>query len=202
MIGREISFFPAQFSTLLLAYDKTDFVKFIHNVPAVGTTVFAPSNPAWERLGIRANAFLFNTDKGKKYLKALLKYQVVVNTTLYTDEVYYGDDKDEEKLADAGHEHFELKTLLDGKSLGVDIHSWRGFVSMVLNGYVKVGVTDVPGKNGVIQVVESVPLPPCRKHHSKYDGGEITVRNLVDRLEPYIAEDDETETEEELVGEL
>jgi hypothetical protein len=55
MIGRVISLFPAQFSTLLLAYDKTDFVKFVHNVKMNGSTVFAPSNSAWERLGPKAN---------------------------------------------------------------------------------------------------------------------------------------------------
>lgn len=196
MIGREISLFPAQFSTLLLAYEKTDFVKFIHNVPMIGSTVFAPANQAWERLGLRANAFLFNTDKGKKYLKALLKYQIVANTTLYTDEVYYGDEKDE-KTKDSGHEHFELKTLLDNKSLGVDIHSWKGFVSMIVNGYAKVGFTDAIGKNGVIQIVERVPLPPCRKGHSK-DDGEISVKDLMERLDEYINEDEE----EQWVGDL
>lgn len=55
MIGRVISLFPAQFSTLLLAYDKTDFVKYVHHIKMNGSTVFAPSNKAWERLGPKAN---------------------------------------------------------------------------------------------------------------------------------------------------
>lgn len=203
-LGRELNLFPSQFSTLLLAYEKTDFVKFIHNVKLVGSTVFAPSNSAWARLGFRANAFLFNTETGHKYLKALLKYQIVANTTVYTDEIYYGDD-DEKKnemaefRANGGNIHLELHTLLHHKAIGVDIHKFLGFKTIVVNGFAKVGFADAVGKNGVIHVIERVPLPPHRKHHGKDEqvDGEISVEDLKERLAEYVSEE-----EVELFGEL
>jgi uncharacterized surface protein with fasciclin (FAS1) repeats len=193
-IGKEISLFPAQFSTLLLAYDKTDFVKYIHDVPMVGSTVFAPSNQAWARLGARANAFLFNTDTGKKYLRALLKYQIVPNVTLYSDEVYYGDEKITKITKLTGHGdnfHIELPTLLE-KSVGVDVHTFKSWTTIVLNGQTSIGFQDAVGKNGVIQVPRSIPIPPHRKgeHPSELDG-EISVEELVERLQDYVEDEED-----------
>ncbi|KAF4980549.1 hypothetical protein FZEAL_3484 [Fusarium zealandicum] len=204
MIGRVISLFPAQFSTLLLAYEKTEFVKYVHNVKMIGSTVFAPSNNAWQRLGPRANAFLFNTDTGKKYLKALLKYQIVPNTTVYSDAIYYGDEKDENTrsknlLETTGDFHIELPTLLE-KSVGVDIHTWKGWTTMVVNGAAVVGFQDGIGKNGVVQVVRNVPIPPCKKGGSStYVDGEIEVEDLKERLDQYVEED---EDDQDWTGEL
>ncbi|UPK90801.1 hypothetical protein LCI18_001736 [Fusarium solani-melongenae] len=201
MIGRVISLFPAQFSTLLLAYDKTDFVKYVHNVKMNGSTVFAPSNSAWERLGPKANAFLFNTETGKKYLTALLKYQIVPNTTVYSDEIYYGDEQvyQEDRSKINGNFHIELPTLLE-KSLGVDIHTWKSWTSIVVNGNVAVDFEDGIGKNGVIHVVRSVPLPPCRKGGARVTIGGIDVEELKERLQPYVEGEEESEEwdEEEL----
>ncbi|RGP77773.1 hypothetical protein FLONG3_4067 [Fusarium longipes] len=197
-IGKEISLFPAQFSTLLLAYDKTDFVKYIHNVPMVGSTVFAPANQAWSRLGPRANAFLFNTETGKKYLRALLKYQIVPNITLYSDEVYYADEKQTLKKQLLGHGdnfHIELPTLLE-KSVGVDVHTFKTWTTIVLNGNVVIGFNDAVGKNGVIHVPKTIPIPPHRRgeHPSETDGDDISVEELKERLQDYVEEDD-TETD-------
>lgn len=192
MIGRELSFFPAQFSTLLLAYERTNFVEYIHNVKMYGSTVFAPSNKAWARLGPKTNAFLFNTEAGKKYLRALLKYQIVANTTLYSDKVYRDHHHKEETNKRAGHFHIELPTLLENRSVGVDIHSWKGWVTMIVNGYVKVGFQDGIAKNGVIQVVEDVPIPPCKDpDHSAED---VTVDMLKERLRDFV-DDGEVEVE-------
>ncbi|KAF5022509.1 hypothetical protein F66182_5411 [Fusarium sp. NRRL 66182] len=189
-IGKEISLFPAQFSTLLLAYDRTEFVKYIHHVPMIGSTVFAPSNEAWKRLGPRANAFLFNTETGKKYLTALLKYQIVPNITVYSDEIYYGDEKNKvsKKMLYGDDFYIELPTLLE-KNLGVDIHTWKGWTTIVINGHVVVGFEDGIGKNGVIQVPRNVPLPPHRKGEHYYEtDGEIEVNDLIERLQPYLEE--------------
>ncbi|KAJ4253357.1 hypothetical protein NW762_010512 [Fusarium torreyae] len=193
-LGKEISLFPAQFSTLLLAYEKTDFVKYIHDIPLVGSTVFAPSNQAWARLGPKANAFLFNTETGKKYLKALLKYQIVPNVTVYSDEIYYGDEKEtkrSKKLLGHGDDfHIELPTLLE-RSVGLDIHTFKSWTTIVLNGHVVIGFEDAVGKNGVIQVPKTIPIPPHRKgeHPSELDG-EIEVEDLKERLKDYIEEDE------------
>ncbi|KAF5586587.1 oxidoreductase [Fusarium subglutinans] len=195
-IGREISLFPGQFSTLLLAFEKTDFVKYIHNIPMVGSTVFAPSNEAWRRLGPRANAFLFNTETGKKYLKALLKYQIVPNITLYSDEVYYGDEKVSKKLYGHGDDfHIELPTLLE-RSVGVDVHTFKSWTTIVLNGHNVIGFNDAVGKNGVIQVPKTIPIPPHRKgEHPSEMEGEISVEELKERLEEYVEEEEEDDFE-------
>jgi len=182
-VGRELSLLPTRFSTLLLAYEKTDFVKYIHGVKSTGTTVFAPSNVAFERLGYRANAFLFNTECGLKYLKALLKYQIVANTTLYSDAYYRPDDKDDAKVAE--HYHIDLPTLLDGKNIAVDVATWGGYTKVKLNGYILISVGDAVAKNGVIHVPARVPIPP-HKHKSGSIDGEISVEELKERLADYV----------------
>ncbi|KPM34916.1 hypothetical protein AK830_g11659 [Neonectria ditissima] len=200
-IGREISLFPSAFSTLLLAYDRTDFVKYIHGIKMVGSTVFAPSNKAWESLGPRTNAFLFNTEKGHKYLNALLKYQIVPNITLYSDEIYYSDEANRPVAqANSDHFHLELGTLLE-KSLGVDVYIWNGWRSIVVNGATKVGFQDGIGKNGVIQVIEGIPIPPHRKGGKSAEilNEEIEVEDLKERLREYVEDDKE---EEEYVNDL
>lgn len=195
MIGRIISLFPTEFSTLLLAYEKTDFVKFIHNVEMTGSTVFAPGNRAFAGLGIKVNAFLFNTEKGLKYLKALLKYHIAPDVTLYSDAIYDArGDKDKDAEAEA-REHFDLKTLLGDAHVGVDTAKFAGFTIVKVNGFSNVVVRDGPGKNGVIHVVDKVLIPPCKhKHHEDTESffeEELTVEDLMERLEDYV-EDDES----------
>lgn len=183
LVGRELTLLPSQFSTLLLAYEKTDFVKYIHGVKSTGTTVFAPSNRAFARLGPKANAFLFNTETGRKYLTALLKYQIVANATLYSDAYYHPDDKKDVKATE--HYHLDLPTLLDGKNIAVDIATWGGWTRIKLNGYIPIVVADGVAKNGVIHVPGRVPIPP-HKHKADYDGGEIDVEELKERLSEYV----------------
>lgn len=180
-VGREISLFPGIFSTLLLAYEKTDFVKFIHNIPLVGSTVFAPTNEAFKKLGPRANAFLFNTEKGRGYLEALLKYQIVANTTLYTDAIYEAKSSE--------HYHVDLPTLLGDTHIAIDISKWGLFVKAQVNGYVPVVQRDNVAKNGVIHVVGRVPFPPRKPHGHSADAvfdGEIEVDDIITRLSPYV----------------
>jgi uncharacterized surface protein with fasciclin (FAS1) repeats len=191
-VGRELSLFPSVFSTLLLAYEKTDFVKFIHGVKANGTTVFAPTNRAFARLGPRANAFLFNTEKGLGYLKALLKYQIVANATLYSDAYYDGHGKKKDLVEAEDEHHFDLTTLLHDLPISVDIKRWGGWVRIWVNGFTPVVVRDGVARNGVIQVVAKVPIPP-HKHHGAAgdDYGEIEVDDLIERLRDYVDEDED-----------
>jgi uncharacterized surface protein with fasciclin (FAS1) repeats len=188
MIGRILTLFPSEFSTLLLAYEKTDFVNFIHHVKMVGSTVFAPSNRAFSNLGPRVNAFLFNTESGLKYLKAILKYHIVANVTLYTDAVY---DKTGDKATEQSREHFDLKTLLDGTHIGVDKATFAGLTIIKVNGFANVVRRDAPGKNGVIHVLDKVLIPP-RTHgeESLFEElfEELTVEDLMERLAPFVEE--------------
>ncbi|POR33154.1 Stabilin-2 [Tolypocladium paradoxum] len=189
MAGRLISLFPSQFSTLLLAYEKTDFVKYIHNVKLVGSTVFAPSNDAFKRLGLKANAFLFNTKAGRKYLTALLKYHVSPNATLYSDAYYDktggGGDSDAEGLKRA---HYNLPTLLGEACVRVAIVSWGPVSVIEANGYSHVVVRDGIAKNGVVQVVDAVLIPPCKHKDPEMpdDTKGIEVEDLKRRLAPYV----------------
>ncbi|KAF6805499.1 fasciclin domain-containing protein [Colletotrichum musicola] len=185
LVGRELTLLPSQFSTLLLAYEKTDFVKYIHGVKSTGTTVFAPSNNAFARLGPKANAFLFNSPTGLKFLKALLKYQIVANTTLYSDAIYKLDEKKDVNVME--HYHVDLPTLLCGKNIAVDVATWRGWTRVKLNGYIPIVVADGIAKNGVIHVPGRVPIPP-HKHKKDNVEGEISVEELKERLADYIDE--------------
>jgi uncharacterized surface protein with fasciclin (FAS1) repeats len=201
-VGKELSLLPSTFSTLLHAYEKTDFVSFIHGVKTTGSTVFAPSNKAFAALGPRANAFLFNTEKGLGFLKALLKYQVVANATLYSNALYEAESEGEEART-MERSHVELTTLLNGTSVGVDISRWGTWVGMKLNGYVPVVVRDGIALNGVIQVVGRVPLPPRKPHLARVDEeepeGEMEVEDLVERLRPYV---EGIPAEDEQMGDL
>ncbi|RFU74815.1 fasciclin domain-containing [Trichoderma arundinaceum] len=189
-IGRIITLFPDRFSTLLLAYEKTDFVKFIHGVHLKGSTVFVPTNEAFSWLGPKANAFLFNTDKGHKYLKAILKYNIVPNATLYTDAFYDERDSKQHKseLGERSSEHYDLPTLLGDAHISVDIARVFGFASMKVNGFSRVVVPNGIGKNGVIQVVNRVPLPPHKghRHHHSEEAGGIEIKDLMNRLKDYV----------------
>jgi uncharacterized surface protein with fasciclin (FAS1) repeats len=197
-VGRELSLFPGKFSTLLLAYDKTNFTSFIHSQVLNGSTVFAPTNRAFQKLGPGANAFLFNSETGLKYLKAILKYHIVANETMYSDAYYSSAAADDSELPEAqddvgrGHYHLDLPTLLGDKRIAVDISRWAGFIRVKINGYIPITVQDAIAKNGVIHVPSSVLIPP-HKHEEggeeSLDDGEISVEELKQRLAPYVEED-------------
>ncbi|KAI1417298.1 FAS1 domain-containing protein [Hypoxylon sp. FL1857] len=212
---RLISLFPTKFSTLELAAEKTGLKHHHHSddddddEKLTGLTVFAPTNTAFKKLGPRANAFLFNTEKGLHYLKALLAYHVVANETLYSD-AYYGkkketsfpdlqSDGDEETEGVRGpkHYHLDLPTLLGDKHIAVDITRLFGFIKIKLNGHVDVAIQDGLAKDGVVQVVDSVLIPP--HHHRGFWNeevdGEIPVEELIERLKPFVEEEKETEVE-------
>lgn len=120
------------------------------------------------------------------YLRALLKYQIVANTTVYSDTVYGEGSGDVDAM---GKFHVDLPTLLQGKKVAIDIFRWRGLARILVNGRVPVVVRDGVAKNGVIQVVGRVPIPPHKPRKGQYDGEEIDVEELKERLEDYVDED-------------
>ncbi|KAM4055855.1 fasciclin domain-containing protein [Hirsutella rhossiliensis] len=187
MAGQILTLFPGHFSTLLLAYEKTDFIKYIHGVKMVGSTVLAPSNYAFKRLGVRANAFLFNTETGRKYLRALLKYHITPNATFYTDSYYDKTDSGRQQPGAEGLErrHYELPTLLGDARVAVDVVSLGGLSAIRINGFAHISIRDGVAKNGVIQVLDQVLIPPCSKGGSEH-AGDIDVEDLKTRLEPYL----------------
>lgn len=198
-VGRELSLFPGKFSTLLLAFDKTDFTSFIHGQVLNGSTIFAPDNRAFQKLGPAANAFLFNTETGIKYLKAILKYHVVANETVYSDAYYSSGEQEDDgsKAQDdvgRGHFHLDLPTLLGDKRIALDVARWAGFIRLKINGYIPIAVQDGIAKNGVIHVPANVLIPP-HKHHKGGEessvSGEISVEELKERLAGYVEGEEE-----------
>lgn len=184
-VEKIVELFPSKFSTLLLAAKKTGLERG-EDDKTTGLTIFAPTNWAFEKLGPRANAFLFNTEKGSKYLKALLLYHFVVNETLYSD-AYYGPQSTGDVEAETSQYHIDLQTALHGKSLSVDIARFYGFITIKINGFTKVAIQDGIGKDGVVHVLNSVLIPP-HKHKGFWNDseGEIEVDDLIERLEPYV----------------
>jgi uncharacterized surface protein with fasciclin (FAS1) repeats len=229
-----ISLVPSLFSTFSLALEKTGLGDELKHgddddgdddddhkkkqgggeKEGKGGTLFAPTNRAFARLGPRLNAFLFNTERGKKYLKAILKYHFIPDHTVYTDAYYKAgdDDKDrEEKSYTCPHDtcpptHYDLPTLLgDEARLGVDIKHWKGYTTMVVNGFNRPSVLDGPAADGVIHVVSSVLMPPRRGNYNDQKEevvGEMSVEELVERLEPYLDEDERKEREKKHGGDL
>lgn len=163
-----------------------------------GGTFFAPPNSAFKKLGPKINAFLFSP-YGAKYLKALLEYHVVANQTLYSN-AYYGPAAAEVKGADSvetdavPYLHFDLPTLLEDKSLAVDVTRYGPFISIKINGFVRVVVQDGLAKDGVIQVVSNVLIPPKKADGAElkhWKGEEMSVDDLKERLDPYVEDEDE-----------
>lgn len=173
--GQIIKFFPSEFSTFLLAVHLTNVT---HDIPHehTGGTLFAPPNDAFKKLGPKINAFLFSP-WGRKYLKALLQYHIVVNETLYSDAYYHPGSKGDIQTKDIpkGQYHVDLPTLLEGKHLSIDISRFGGLITILINAQSSVKIQDVIAKDGVIQVVANVLIPP-----KKPPTGELSAKELKD----------------------
>lgn len=189
-----IELLPGEFSTLQLALEKTDLFNIIKDAPHEGGTLFAPSNFAFQKLGPKINAFLFSK-YGEKYLAALLKYHVVANQTLYSDAFYNSNKKQESKdmfgaaTIPKGVFHVDLPTLLEDKSLSIDVGRYGGLISIRINGFTSVSVQDGIAKDGVVQVVSSVLIPPKTPGGTVMEGEEMDLEEFKQRLIPFV--DDE-----------
>ena len=182
---------PAEFSTLELALLKTGLDKYLADLPHKGLTLFAPDNRAWARLPRVVNAFLFS-ERGQKYLKMLLQYHVVANQTLYSDEYY--PHIDEQSMNDGHHKkphhdmrpvHLDMETLLEGKSLSVDVANFYGFRNIRINGYNDVHVRDGVARDGVLHVPGHVIVPPKKAGDDDHMGvaDDETVEEFISRFD-------------------
>ena len=185
-----IDLFPAGFSTLELALSKTGLLDKLNTTDHAGGTLFAPNNDAFAKLGPKATAFLFSK-YGLKYLKALLEYHVVPDNTLYSD-AYYRASSEEEHNTRTGLIHVDLPTLLDDRSLSIDIARWGGFIEIKINGFNRVAVQDVVAEDGVIHVLTNVIIPPKKLGGEEvyWEGEELSVEDLKERLEPFVPKSD------------
>jgi uncharacterized surface protein with fasciclin (FAS1) repeats len=126
----------------------------------VGGTTFAPTNAAFQRLGPRANAFLFSP-QGEQYLRALLQYHIVLNRTLYSDALYAKGDVLEFGANESSDSvHVGLPTVLKGHSLDVDVARRGPEVEVRVNGFNRVVGLDLLASDGVLHVLNQVLIPP------------------------------------------
>ncbi|MCJ1259286.1 hypothetical protein MMC24_007122 [Lignoscripta atroalba] len=187
-----IQFLPGEFSTLELGLTKTGLLEGLNDTSNhVGGTIFAPSNFAFQKLGPRINGFLFSR-YGLKYLKALLMYHVVANQTLYSDAYYKSEqvDNTDSKVADIpkGFFHIDLPTLLEGKSLSVDVARYGRIINIKINAFSDVTIEDGIAKDGVIHVVSNVLIPPKEVGgmYEQWQGEDLSEEDLMERLEPFV----------------
>lgn len=185
-----IDLFPTEFSTLELGLGKTGLLEKLNTTHHAGGTFFAPSNFAFQKLGPRINAFLFSK-YGEKYLKALLEYHVVPDNTLYSDAYYKAGEGEKDMTVNAGgYFHVDLPTLLKDRNLSVDIARYGGYISIKINGFASVSVQDGVAEDGVLHVVSSVLIPPKQVGGEEYAGGELSVDELKERLQPFVKKED------------
>jgi uncharacterized surface protein with fasciclin (FAS1) repeats len=184
---------PTQFSTFTLGLLKTGLAATLEDADK-RVTIFAPSNKAFEHLGLHINAFLFS-HHGTKYLRALLKYHIVQNRTLYSD-VFYTPDGQVRELGTKGYTHLDLPTLLGEKGrpgLAVDVSRFGAYTSIKLNGSRRVAFADALARDGVVHILDHVLVPPCKHkgHVANEDEGEdeLTVEDLKDRLSDWVVDD-------------
>ncbi|KAL2863762.1 fasciclin domain-containing protein [Aspergillus lucknowensis] len=190
---------PTHFSTFNLALYKTDLTSALNTTSessAKGFTVFAPTNSAFARLGLKINAFLFSPP-GLKYLRALLKYHVVPDRTLYSD-VLYTDSGEIRPFGVKGFTHLDLPTLLHGHEIAVDVAHLGPYVRFKVNGWLRVGFADALAKDGVIHALRHILIPPKKLESGARTGwsgedDELMVEDLIERLRPWVEEDEEGE---------
>ncbi|KAL3468150.1 Fasciclin domain-containing protein [Aspergillus heterothallicus] len=182
---------PTKFSTFNLALYKTSLVDRLNTTSessGKGFTIFTPTNSAFAHLGLKINAFLFSPP-GLKYLRALLKYHVVPDRTLYSD-VLYTEDGEVKPFGVKGATHLDLPTLLGDHKIAVDVAHLGPYVSFKVNGWQRVAFADVLAKDGVIHALDHVLIPPRRLERDEGEEGKLTVGELVERLEPWVEADE------------
>lgn len=191
-----ITSFPGEFSTLELALYKTGLFPAFNDTKTHknGGTLFAPSNFAFQKLGPRVNAFLFS-QYGLKYLKALIEYHGAPGVTLYSDAIYKSE-KSAEGFPDhripKGVYHIELETGLKDKHLSVDIARYGRLITIKINGFTRVAVSDGIASDGVIHVVNDVLIPPKEPSAVPLVADEsLTIEDLKEALAPYVADEDD-----------
>lgn len=194
-----IPFLPSEFSTLELGLLKTGLFEELNETAHKGATLFAPNNFAFKKLGPRVNGFLFSS-YGQKYLKALLKYHVVLNQTLYSDAFYRDEFEDDDEVDKQGGPpkgifHVDLPTLLEDRSLSIDIARYGRLIEIKINAFARVGVPDGVAEDGVLHDLDDVLIPPKKLRGGKVDvwngKRELTVEDLKGRLERFVERDDD-----------
>jgi len=116
----------------------------------------------------------------------LILYHAADNFTLYSDAYYPPEGQ---TSVPKSRFHVDLETGLRGKSLSVDVARYGRLVDIRINGFNHVSVQDGIAKDGVIQVVPNVLIPPKTPGVFEVFSDEMSVEELKERLEPFVDED-------------
>ena len=103
---------------------------------------------------------------------------------MYSDAYYKADQIDQADIP-KGVFHIDLATALKDRSLGVDVARYGRIIIIKINGFSTVTIEDGIAKDGVIQVVSNVLIPP-KDIDRFWTGEELTEEDLKERLEPYV----------------
>lgn len=78
--------------------------------------------------------------------------------------------------------------MLEDKSLAIDVARYGRLIEIKVNAFARVTVQDGIAADGVIQVVSDVLIPPKKidRMEQHWQGEEITVDDLKERLEPLV----------------
>jgi transforming growth factor-beta-induced protein len=136
----EIAIADGRFSTLVTAVSAAGLVETLQSEGPF--TVFAPTDEAFAQLPEGTVEALLQPENSQ-LLTDILLYHVVAGKVMAADVV--------------GLDGQSVDTALKGEQIAVEV---RGG-SVILNGEVKVLITDIEASNGVIHVIDAVLLPPA-----------------------------------------
>ncbi|KAM0543228.1 hypothetical protein ACHAO7_009528 [Fusarium culmorum] len=200
-----------ELSKLRRGLEATKLSESIYDTNAhVSQTIFAPTNAAFDRLGKTAAKFLFSHG-GRPYLRALLKYHVVANKTLFSDSYWpHGGAKlmDLSLIPNKDSHQFDLPTLHNNLTLQVESRKMhKRWHLNILKGQevegkshdsIPVSMSDVILMDGVMHFIDSILLPPAKSEQRKTSWlGRLksslghdkqSIEDLVTLLGPYIDE--------------
>ena len=85
-----------------------------------------------------------------------------------------------------------MPTLLEDKSLSIDVARYGRIISIKINGFSRVTIEDGIAKDGVIQVVSNVLVPPKQVQGMmvEWHGEELSEEDLMERLEPFVGKEE------------
>lgn len=95
-----------------------------------------------------------------------------------------------------GFFHIDLPTMLEDKTLSIDIARYGRLIDIKINGFSRVVVSDGVAEDGVLHVVGDVLIPP-KKLGMAETGEELSVEELKERLAPYVEDDGTVEEDNE-----
>ena len=81
-----------------------------------------------------------------------------------------------------------MPTLLEDRSLSIDIARYGRIISIKINGFSSVTIKDGIAADGVIHVVSDVLIPPKNLGgaQQQWQGEELTEEDLKERLKPFV----------------